>query len=301
MTPFCTLPDGRTVHAVNIANDRLSATFLTLGARLWDLRFDDSGSLVPDVPPEVLTGAGEYTGVIVGPVMNRLSGATAPLDNGLLTFEANEGPNLLHSGKDGVHAKLWQVAEAGPDAVTFRIDLPPDAFPGTRRIEAAYALDGADLVLDLTATTDTATLMNVGFHPYWTLTGGGPETHEVQVNAADYVPATAANIPLGTIDPVAGTSRDFRAARVPTPDIDNCFVLAKRGAQEAAVRLTGGGLALDILTDAPAVHVFTGQPYGIAVEPEIHPDAPNRPAFPSIRLGAGEVFRQRAIHRFSHG
>ena len=299
MNPIGSLPGGGTVHAVTIANDRISATFLTLGARLFDCRFENSRNLVPHVAFEDLLTTGEYTGGSVGPVMNRLSGAKAPLDGRMLTFEANEGANLLHSGKDGIHRKLWDVVEATDTRVVFALELAPDSFPGNRRIEVCYAVDADELHLDITATTDAATLMNVGFHPYWTLTGGGPTDHEVTVAAERFVKATPDNIPTGEIVSVAGTDRDFRTARVPDMGIDNSFELTQSERPAKAVRLNGGGFALDVITDAPAIHVFTGQPYGIAVEPEIFPDAPNQPGFPSIRLGPDQTFRQKTIHRFS--
>ncbi len=300
MKPFATLSDGRPIHAVSIANDRIAATFLTLGARLFDMRFDDSGSLVPIVATEDLTGDGAYTGAIVGPVMNRLGNAQAPLDDGMLTFSPNEGANLLHSGKDGVNVMVWEVADATESSVTFRLDLKPGDFPGNRRLEARYSLKGSDFVLDITATTDAPTLMNTGFHPYWNLSGGLPDTHDLTIAAPHYLPMDSGNIPTGEIAKVEGTTFDYREARAPIRDIDHCFVLDARSAPEQAVRLTGGGVVLDVLTDAPAVHVYTGNDVGIAVEPEIHPDAPNHAAFPSIRLGPDETFRQRVIHRFSN-
>lgn len=299
MISFGTLEDGREIHAVSIASDRLSASFLTLGARLHECRFENSGNLVPHVPLEEMTTSGKFTGVIVGPVMNRLAKAQAPLDGENLTFTPNEGDNLLHSGADGVHAKIWQVAEVSESAVTFRLDLPPDSFPGNRRIEVRYVLDGADLTLDITATTDAPTLMNAGFHPYWSISGGGPESHALTIAAPRYLPMDAGNIPTGKVADVAGTAFDYREARVPARDVDHCFVLEPRAVPEFAVRLAGGEIAMDVLTDAPAVHVYTGKDFAIAVEPEIHPDAPNQRSFPDIRLAPGETFRQRTVHRFS--
>ena len=300
MKPFTTLADGRIIHAVSIANDRLAATFLTLGARLSDLRFDDSGPLVPPLTANELHTSGAYTGAIVGPVMNRLANAQALLDGDVLTFEANEGANLLHSGKDGINLMVWEVAEATEDSVTFRLDLETGAFPGNRQLNARYSLLGNDLVLDLSATTDAPTLMNFGFHPYWNLSGGLPETHLLTIEAPQFLPMDGGNIPTGEIAEVAGTAFDYRTARRPDRIVDHCFVLESRTEPELAVRLSGGDIALEVLTDAPAVHVYTGNDIGIAVEPEVHPDAPNHEAFPSIRLGPGDTFRQKVIHRFTN-
>jgi len=300
MKLFANLPDGRPIHAVSIANDRLAATFLTHGARLLELRFDNSRSLVPPLHVEDLLASGKYTGVIVGPVMNRLAAARAPLDGETLVFTPNEGANLLHSGEDGVNTKIWELAETTETSVTFRLNLPPDSFPGNREINARYRLEESDFILEITATTDAPTLMNAGFHPYWNLSGGTPETHNVSIAAPHYLPMDSQNIPTGEIADASGTEFDYQVARTPTRDIDHCFVLQPRSKTEQAVRLASESIAMDVLTDAPAVHVYTGKDIGIAVEPEIHPDAPNQETFPSIRLAPGETFQQKVIHRFTN-
>jgi aldose 1-epimerase len=38
---------------------------------------------------------------------------------------------------------------------------------------------------------------------------------------------------------------------------------------------------------------------GIALEPQVFPDSPNRPEFPSARLDPGETYRQTSLIRFS--
>lgn len=296
---FDTLPDGQIVREVTLTNARLTARFLTFGARINGLAFDGFDGLTPTVNLDAAGGSARYCGAIVGPVMNRLAGARAPLDDATLTFQANEGGNLLHSGDAGFHAAVWEIAVATKTAVTFALDLASDAFPGQRRIEVTYRLEDTDLVLEITGTTDAPTLMNVGFHPYWTLTGRGRAGHKLQVHAAHYLPMDRGNIPTGEIAEVSGTALDYRSARTPSDDIDHCFVVDERDEVAPSVTLESDTLRLDILSDAPAVHVFTGMEIGIAVEPEIHPDAPNHAHFPSIRLGPGETFHQTVIHRFT--
>lgn len=295
---FGVLSDGRRVEEVILSNDRLEARFLTLGARINGLRFEDVDGLTPafDIAGVEAT---PYCGAVVGPVMNRLSKARAPLDGAVLEFEPNEGANLLHSGKYGIHDMIWDVAEVSPSAVRFLLDLPPDAFPGRRRIAVTYRLDGADLVLEIEGETDAPTLMNVGFHPFWTVSPKGRVGSQVTVNAEAYLPMDGENIPTGEICAVDGTAMDYRVRRTPEGDVDHCFVLPKTDGLRSNVTLQGEQVALEVLSDAPAVHVFTGLDLGIAIEPETHPDAPNHSHFPSIRLGPGDRFRQTVIHRFS--
>ncbi len=296
---FGLLDDGRMVREVTLKNDHISAQFLTLGARINGLTFDGTPGFTPTLNLEEATGSGRYCGAIVGPVMNRLGQARAPLDGRVLTFDANEGTSLLHSGDAGFHAKVWDIADHSPTSVTFALDLAPDAFPGHRRVEVAYRLDGGALVLEITATTDAPTLANIGFHPFWTLSGRGRDGHELQVHASRYLPMDAGNIPTGAALTVEKTPLDYRASTAPEPDIDHCFVLPPNSRMALAITLKSTQYQLDITTSAPAVHVYTGMDIGIAIEPEIHPDAPNHAHFPSIRLAPDETFQQRVIHRFS--
>ena len=67
------------------------------------------------------------------------------------------------------------------------------------------------------------------------------------------------------------------------------------------------GYKMDVLTDMPAIQVYTGigmpKPYapndGIAIEPEFFPDSPNHPDFPSTVLNPGDHFNAYVDYRFS--
>ena len=78
-TPSRTLPDGRTVQALDLAAGDLSVRLLTLGATLNDVRLagiPHSLTLRSDDPADYL-GPMLYFGGIVGPVANRIRGAQA--------------------------------------------------------------------------------------------------------------------------------------------------------------------------------------------------------------------------------
>lgn len=301
MTRLGKTPDGRPVHEVRIASDRIEAHFMTLGARLVHLSLDGAQGVVPPVDLAGALGDGLFTGALIAPVMNRLANARAPLDGRVLQFDAGGAKHLLHSGPAGTAGRVWDIARHDADAVTFAIRLADGegGFPGNRHVEAAFRLAGAELALTVTATTDAPTLMNAGFHPYWALSGRGREGQSLEITASRYLPATDEVIPTGEVAAVTGTRFDFRAPRAPGPAIDHCFVPDGEGLRPV-LRLTGEtGLRLEVLTDAPGLHVYTGHPAGIAIEPERWPDAPNHAGFPSIRLGPGETFRQESRWRLT--
>lgn len=293
------LPNGDPVHQITIRSEMLTAKIITLGARLSELFYDNSESLVPSHTLNEFLGPQRYSGAIITPVLNRLDKATSPLKDKVLSFTPNEGENLLHSGNESGCDRNWEIIEASSNEVALSLNQKAGEFPGNRRIEVRYVVEGADLIVSIAATTDATTLMNPGFHPYWCISMNGHNSHQIVTVAEKYLELRDDKIPTGRVLAVDDTKFDLRTEKSPSFEIDTCFVLPKRSEPEFAVALTSNDLRLDVLTDAPAFHLYTGDPSGIAIEPEIHPDAPNHGHFPSIQLDPGECFRQTTIHRFS--
>ncbi|WP_145108939.1 aldose epimerase family protein [Cereibacter sediminicola] len=324
ITRFGTAPDGRAVQRITLQAGDLRVALLDLGAILQDVRLAGIDWPLTAGATELAAYLGplRWFGAIVGPVANRIGGASARIDGRDLRFAPNEGPNLLHSGPQGLHGRLWQVIEAGPSSARLRLDLADgiDGFPGNRRIEAEFALTPpATLRLVLTAVSDAPTLMNLANHSYWTL---DPEPgiggQHLRVAAEHWLPS-ADGLPTGEIRAAEGAF-DLRAGRPlgPAEEIDHNFCLAAgpRALAEGA-RLTGrSGVSLTLATTAPGLQVYTGRDIdsgahaghhgrplrsfdAIALEPQLWPDAPNHPAFPSIDLRPGALFRQETRFSFS--
>ena len=306
MTPFGTCPDGSAVHAVEIGGPRLAAVILTHGARLHRLSFDGSPNLMAGSPDLAgYLGADRYSGPVVGPVVNRIAGATAEIAGRAYRFEANQdGRHSLHSGV-GAQDHVWEVVETAPDRVRMRLALEDGAggFPGNRELEATYGVDGSDLRLELRATSDAATLMNLAHHGVWNLDGADSwQGHRLRVETERYLPTDGDKIPTGDVAEVTGTAYDHRSLRGADPTLDHNFCFEASSEPRLLARLEGAtGRALEVLSDAPGLQVYAGGPRGIALEPQLWPDAPHHPHFPSILLDRGEVFRQETVFRLSGG
>ncbi len=184
----------------------------------------------------------------------------------------------------------------------FEIELPDGAggFPGNRLLRATYGLDAAGaLTLDLTASTDAPTLMNPGHHGVWNPDGDGdPRKLTLEIPSDRYLPTDKAKLPTGEIAAVAETPYDHRAPRVPDASLDHNFCFAPGMGLRA--RLTGiSGRTLEIQSDAPGLQAYAGGARGIALEPQLWPDAPHHSHFPSILLRPGDTFRQRSRYTLS--
>lgn len=324
--PFGGVPVGEVERFVLRAGD-LELAVLTLGATVQSLRVSDAEDRPSEVvlgyadPASYLAGTG-FLGAVVGRYANRIAGGRFRLDGQQFAVPPNDGPNALHGGPDGFHRRLWRPrAFTGDGAACLELTLvSPDGdqgFPGRLEAVATYAVSGREVRLDLRATTDAPTVVNLTNHSYFNLAGGGTGSgtvagHELQIDGSHYLPVDGTLIPLGRPEPVEGTPFDFRA---PKPvgadrdgDFDHTWVLDEPGLDRVSARLRdpASGRVLEVLTDAPGLQFYSGTmleaPHapgaGLALETQWLPDSPNRPSYPSVVLRPGEEWRTTTVWRF---
>ena len=301
---------------VTLTSNQLTARISPHGARLETLCFEGGPSLVlhtdPDTHPDWRSF---YPGAIVGPVANRVKGGRFTLNGTTCQMPCNEnGIAALHSGPDGLDQRVWTITDQSASDLHLHITLPDGdgGLPGTREIEAHYAVRDATLTLTITARTDAPTPINIAHHPYWRL--GDAAAHLLQVAAPHYLPVDARNIPTGEIAPVTGTAFDHSAPRPLDPQVDHnlCCATARRDRPTHLATLTGtNGLQLDVDSTEPGLQVYAGAhlptlpgtdiaPFaGIALEPQGWPDAVNQPHFPSVLCAPDQPYRQITRYRIT--
>ena len=279
-----------------------------------------------------------HFGAIAGRFANRIARGRFAIDGVEYQLETNAGPHTLHGGSRGFDKAIWRSEAFDGQTLVLRLQSPDGdgGFPGNLAATVTYRLGAAnDLTIDYTATTDKPTVVNLANHSYFNLAGEGSGdvlNHVVSIDADQYTPTDATQIPTGEIRPVAGTPFDFIR---PTPvgerirfadeqllighGYDHNWVL--RLPKGHAVRLAARafdpstGRVLEVMTDMPGLQFYTGngldghlvgssgrayrQSDGLCFETQQFPDAPNQPCFPSTILRPGEPFRSRTILRFS--
>ena len=275
----------------------------------------------------------DYLGATVGRYANRIAGGRLDLDGEEVQLGTNDRGNLLHGGPDGFDSRLWQLGEHSSTEARLSLESPDgdQGFPGAVRVEVHFEVAGDSVRVAFVATTDATTVVNLTNHAYFNLDGVGTGTvddHELTVLADEYLPVDDTGIPLGGFAPVAGPPLDFRsparvgqAARsgdeqvVRMSGIDHNFVLRGSGMRRVATlssRRTG--TTLELSTDRPGLQVYTGngldgsrpsagggrhrQGDGIALEPQLFPDTPHHPDWPTAMLLPGETFRAALEWRF---
>lgn len=306
----------------------LRAVVAPFGARLVALMAPGRDGSLADIvlghdrAEDYLTQPG-YLGATCGRYANRIADAQFSLDGTKIQLAPNEGANQLHGGPRGFDSAIWNIADQSDSHVSFTHLSPAGdmGFPGTLHASSTYRLKGLRLWIEMTATTDAPTVVNLAHHSYFNLAGQGSGSvmdHDLQITARHYLPVDAENIPTGEILSVTGTAFDFTSLRrigqaLPGPGgFDHCFCLSdplqdKDLLRSAALLVhPASGRCLRLATDAPGLQVYTGAHFdgqpgkdgaryprfaGIALETQGFPDSPNRPQFPSTRLDPGQTYR----------
>ncbi len=326
--------DGAPVTEIVIRSKAgAEARILTYGAVVRDMIFPAAGGSQRVVlglnSIEDYLAHSPHFGAVPGRFANRIAGGRFVLDGVAHTLDRKPGEkNTLHGGPHGFGKRIWTIAGHDEASVALTLDSPDgDAgFPGALKATCVYRLlEPATLRVELTATADKATVVNLTHHGYFNL-DGSPDIldHEVTLTADFYTPADADLIPSGEIRSVAGTPYDFRAARpvrnAGGTTYDTNFVAANALGPDglapvARVRSPRNGLTLSLFSDQPGVQFYDaatlnvpvaglggaryGAHAGFCLEPQAFPDSPNRRHFTDTALRPGETYRHVSEFRFA--
>lgn len=320
--------DGAGVLQANLSGPNgMRLAVLTWGARLAELWVPDRTGSVADIVlgqdnPHDWQTHGAYLGATCGRYANRIAGGRFALDGCNVQLDRNEGRNTLHGGASGFDRRHWAIESHSDSHVTFATTSPDGemGFPGTLQARTIYRIEGAALMIEMEATTDAPTIVNLVNHAYFNLAGQGAGDilgHELQVEAGHYLPVGEGLIPTGEVLSVAGTAFDFRRPRrigaaLPGPGgfDHNLCLSAPTGTDGLRPCLVAtdpaSGRRMRLSTTEPGVQLYTGAHFadgpgkagcryprfaGFAAETQRFPDSPNRPHFPSARLDPGQTYR----------
>ena len=325
ITPFGQTPDGQTVNQITLQGGGLTAQVLTYGAILRDLRL--AGHAQPlvlgfETFAPYIDHPG-YFGATVGPCANRIAKGRFTLNGQAHQLDLNNGPNHLHGGAGGIAHQIWDIADHTDHSVTLTLTSShrDTGYPGTLHISLTIALLPTGVLdLQMQATSDAPTLCNLAHHSYFNLGGADILSHRLQIHADHYLPVDATLIPTGQIADVAGTPFDFRQptllATACKTAIDHNFCLSHAPQPLRPVAtLVANAIEMQINTDQPGLQIYDagrmnvpvpglmGQTYGayagLAMEPQLWPDAINHPEWAQPVLNPGDTYIQHSQFIFA--
>ena len=334
------LPTGQPVELYTLSDGDATVRITNFGAHVVSVEVPDREGHRADVVLGYKDLAGylgdnkTYMGSVVGRYGNRIAKDTFTLEGQTYHIPTNDHGNALHGGTEGFDRKLW-TGHTTANGVELTL-VSPDGdmgFPGQLTAHVRYALTGATLRVEYTATTTKPTVVNLTNHSYFNLhgEGSGDVLSQTLTLAADrYTPVDATLIPTGRIASVAGTPLDFRrptaiGARLGAADTqlqyaggyDQNFVLnGAAGSMHRAAEVMdpASGRTLTVDTTEPGVQFYSGnfldgsmvgrsgQAYrkhaGFCLETQHFPDSPNHSQFPSTELRPGQTLRSETSFTF---
>ena len=279
-----------------------------------------------------------FLSTLVGRYGNRICKGQFTLNGKTYHLAVNNGPNHLHGGPTGFHARVWDAEQVNEKTLVLRYVSAyyEEGFPGELTMTVMYSLtDDNELTIDYRGTTNKKTVVNMTNHAFFSLAGIANPTPTVEdticeINANFYLPIDETSIPTGEILSVKGTPFDFTAPsrvgdRIDADDeqikngagYDHCFVLNKREPGEltvaAKIKEPMSGRTLEVYTTEPGVQFYSdnwadgykgqlGATFprrsALCFEAQHFPDSPNHPYFPTVVLKPGEVYTQKTIYKF---
>ena len=207
-----------------------------------------------------------FLSTLIGRYGNRIANGKFLLDGQEYSLTINNGPNSLHGGPTGFHARVWDAEQVTPQSLKLHY-LSADGeegFPGNLDVTVVYTLSNQnEFIITYSAVTDKTTLVNLTHHGFFSLSGianptASVENNIVTINADFYTPMDNVSIPTGEIAKVEGTPMDFRTPHAVGSRIndkfeqlefgagyDHCYVLNKRNKEPLALLLNVLNLKAD--------------------------------------------------------
>ena len=284
--------DGRPVYLWTMRNGKgLEAEITNYGTIIVSLKVPDNRGVAADIVlgrPSLkdYIERTQYFGCTAGRCANRIAGGKFTLDGKEYTLATNNGPNHLHGGVKGFDKVVWEgeprMTATGPSIIfTYLSADGEEGYPGNVSAKVTYTLTNAnELAVEMTATTDAPTVVNLAHHSYWNLAGQGSGDilgHMLQIPAKNYTPVDATLITTGEIAPVANTPLDFTimkeigkdfAKMAPTAKddpggYDHNFVLDKAPKNDALwlsaiVHEPKSGRTMEVWSNQPGIQFYTG-------------------------------------------
>ena len=336
--------DGQEVDLYTLRNKKgLTAKITNYGALVVELHVPDRNGHLGDIVLGYDNLADyvkktPYFGATIGRVANRIANAQFELEGKTYQLAANDKPSALHGGKKGWDKVVW-TGEAmetprGPAVkFTYKSKDGEEGYPGNVTATTTYTLTNAnELAIEMSATTDQTTIVNMAHHSYFNLRGdteGDIKDHVLTLYADKYTPGMP---PDGKVLPVAGTPFDFRKPKAMGKDLqaagspgngapigydENWIVNGPQDKLRRVARFEEptSGRVMVLEADQPGVQFYAGlfldgstkgkgrvhtQYTAFCIESQKIPNAINVPAWKKqVILKPGQTYRHRAVFKFS--
>ena len=330
---FGSTPNGTQVDLFRITNaTNAEVSIINYGAIIQSLKVPDRNGVLGNVVlgfdnlENYLTDT-NYLGAIAGRYAGRIAKGQFELDGKKYQVTRNEHGNHLHGGVNGFNKVVWDAEIISNNAVrlSYFSKDGEEGYPGNLHVYVIYTLnDENELCVDVHATSDQNTIVNLVQHSYFNLSGTHRTIleHVLRINAAAYLPVDEELIPLGIVASVENTPFDFNKPKSIGSQIefqdeqlryakgyDHCWVLDHpKGGMKIVAELyeETSGRRLCVSTNLPALLMYSGNYLsgifvtygGVCMETQYFPDAPNHSGFPLLITTPEKPYASSTIFKF---
>ncbi len=266
-----------------------------------------------------------YLGNVIGRYTNRIKGGNFELNGKRYQLPKNNGENTIHGGFNGFNRKWWsyipELSNAQKAVFTCTSEDGDEGFPGQLDITATYHLDDDNgLHIDYKIFAHSDSVANLTEHSYFNLNGDGSlnSDHYIQANVNAYLEQDSDLCPNGNLPSISQFRENIRnptlLESLLPEGIDTTFVIDKGDSLAHAGSIESGDylVKLEVWTDAPCIHIYSGamlpilnEPDGLSLRPfrgvcmecQGYTDAVHHPNFQSTLIKAGETQSRNIIYR----
>ncbi len=327
---FGTTKNGQEVYRFCLTSIKgIEAHVLNYGATLQKLLIpQESGKPIDCVlgfnEMEQYEGENPFFGCIVGRNANRIAKSEIFIDGETIQLTPNEGENQLHGGVEGFGKKYWDYEVENEKLIlTYISPNGEEGYPGNLQVRISFEWQENTLIFNHQAVTDKKTHVNLTRHDYFNLSQDeNILRHKLMINANEYLPKKAGNIPTGELKTVEKTVMDFRKSAVLGDKLvqieggfDHNYVLNERNVEEPAAVLISpqGNITLRLFCTQPGLQFYSAANIGqwpgkygmiaakapaLCLEAQHFPDASHHGHFPSTILAPGDVYEQELKYQF---
>lgn len=287
----------QTLQTHTIENDYLYMEVLNYGARIQKLYLKEK----PETPLVVgLENTADYLkdnwslGACLGPYAGRLE---------------KNGEIELHGGQAAFSKQYWtlhNISKGVSPSIAFSLPYK-DSENNVTEVVLRYELHKNSLILNYEASPQTASLLNLSNHTYFSLDQQNQiDYYQLDIQAAKYFELDQQLLPTGQILSPLPTQIDFSEKKTLGNTRLDCIYLTEHNSENpgltkvATVFSPISQIQMEVRTDQEVLVCFTPNEFaGICFETQGYPNAPAHPGFKQPIFGPNKSYRQHTEFRFN--
>ena len=331
---------------IKLIRNNVSCTIVYFGASLARVEIREADNSFKNIvlPLEFDMYGKETTlaGTTLGPCSGRIKDGEIVIGDEIIYLEKNEGTKHIHGGSHGLSHTEFSLVDIEETKEYSRVILSAalpdklDGWPGNRIFTVTYTLfdsqdsDGSGgsyginatpvsckIRIDLEATTDADTFVDMSNHTYWNLNGNFEEEgsgllQKLSINADKFLLIDEEHLPTTLAD--TKDAFDFKSQKMIKELTDkysdewqlnnangynHAFILNDFDKKTPAATLTSmdDSLTMNMYTDQSAIMMYSGgylpiNSNALALEAQGWPDACHVDGAPFKTLEAGKIYKK---------